>query len=63
MTMALVAYAKSPWAMFVPVALAVPVLVALETEFAAKRSILGVPPVPNRPALTRLSVPHATRLF
>ena len=29
LTMALVAYADSPWAMFVPVALAVPVLVAL----------------------------------
>jgi MFS family permease len=29
LTMALVAYAESPWAMFVPVALAVPVLVAL----------------------------------
>ena len=29
LTMALVAYANSPWAMFVPVALAVPVLIAL----------------------------------
>ena len=59
LTMALVAYADSPWAMFVPVALAIPVLIAL-TQIRGKEIDFGRA---SGPALTVLSVPHATRLF
>jgi len=40
LTMALVAYADSPWAMFVPVALAIPVLIAL-TQIRGKEIDFG----------------------
>jgi hypothetical protein len=59
LTMAAVAYSDQPWAMFVPVALAVPTLVA-RAGSGATRLISGEPPVlqtsrpmvPNEPSAT-----------